>query len=297
MNRGTSLQLLEPDLRRVRADNQSALTDTGTYTYLLGRGEVIVIDPGPDFPSHLEAIRAALAPDEAICAILVTHCHLDHSALAGRLSALTGAPTYAFGPAHSGRSQVMQALAAAGMPSGAEGFDLQFTPDHRLTHGQTLTLGGVQIEALHTPGHTGCHLSFAHQGRLFSGDHVMGWSTSLISPPDGDMTAYLNSLALLQNRAWTAAYPGHGAPILQPAQRLEALMTLRLARQAALTARLGPRPAIIPELARAIYTDLSPQLLPAAERNLLAHLIKLWQDGKVTADPSPTPTARYTRKL
>ena len=292
---GNRVEWVEPDLRRVRADNPSALTGTGTNTYLLGRGQVVVIDPGPDLPGHLAAILNALTPNEAICAILITHCHLDHSALAPALARATGAATYGFGPAHSGRSAVMQHLAAKGLATGGEGFDTGFRPDHRVPDGAVLTLGGRQITALHTPGHTGCHLSFLEGGRLFSGDLVMGWSTSLISPPDGDMAQYMASLARLSGLAGMAAgtaYPGHGAPV--PAMdRIAALTLHRQNREAALLAALGPRPRSLPDLTRQLYADTPPTLWPAAERNLLAHLIKLWQEGRIRADPAPGPTAAY----
>ena len=289
---GNLVEWLAPDLRRIRADNPSALTGTGTNTYLLGRGQVVVIDPGPDLPGHLAAILSALDAQEAICAILITHCHLDHSALVPALVKATGAATYGFGPAHSGRSPVMQHLAANGLATGGEGFDIRFRPDHPVPDGAELNLAGLQIRALHTPGHTGCHLCFLEGERLFSGDLVMGWSTSLISPPDGDMSQYMVSLARLAGLAATTAYPGHGAPV-PAAARIGALTLHRQTREAALLAALGPQPRSLPDLTRQLYADTSPALWPAAQRNLLAHLIKLWQEDQVTADPSPNTTAIY----
>ncbi len=288
---------LAPDLRRIRAENPSALTGTGTNTYLLGRGEVVVIDPGPALPAHLAAILSALSPQERICAILVTHCHLDHSALANALSRATGAPTFGFGPAHSGRSEMMQSLAAQGFPTGGEGFDLNFIPDRFVTHGQSLTIGGLKIEALHTPGHTGCHLAFAQGDRLFSGDHVMGWSTTLVSPPDGDMAAYMDSLQRLAARPWAAAFPGHGEVIDAPSARLTALIAHRMAREAALLAALGDQARQTGDLTAQLYADTPAHLWPAAERNVLAHLMKLWQEGKVSADPKPGPKAFFRKTL
>jgi glyoxylase-like metal-dependent hydrolase (beta-lactamase superfamily II) len=288
---------LESDLRRVRAQNPSPLTASGTNTYILGRGKVVVIDPGPNLPGHLAAILAALLPGESVTGILVTHCHLDHSALAPALSQATGAPTLAFGPAHSGRTALMERLAQDGLPTGAEGFDLGFAPDRLVAHGEDLRFGDLAITALHTPGHTGCHLSFAHQGRLFSGDLVMGWSTSLISPPDGDMAAYMNSLALLNRTPWIAAYPGHGDAVADPAARIGDLVQHRLGREAQVLAALGPAPRTLPDLTRQIYADTPPHLWPAAERNLLAHLIKLWQQGQVRADPHPGAQAKYSAEL
>lgn len=288
---------LDGDLRMIRAGNPSPLTGAGTNTYLLGQGAVVVIDPGPVLHDHLETILSALGPQEKVAAILVTHCHRDHSALARALSDRTGAQTYAFGPAHSGRSTVMQNLAEGGLASGGEGFDEHFTPDNRLNDGDILEIGPLRIEALSTPGHTGCHMCFAQGGRLFSGDHVMAWATSLISPPDGDMAAYMTSLAKLAARTWSIACPGHGDPIFDPAKRLSELTHHRLARQDAVLAALQDGPQSPADLTRRIYTDLAPDLLPAAERNVLAHLIKLWQEDLVLAIPAPLPQAMFAAKL
>lgn len=288
-------EVLSPDIRRIRAQNPSALTGTGTNTYILGRGVVVVIDPGPEMPDHLKAILAALEPDETVAAILVTHCHLDHSGLAPALATATGAPTYGFGPAHSGRSTLMQQLAATGLPTGGEGFDPGFVPNHRVADGAILRFGALEIAAIHTPGHTGCHLSFAHHGSLFSGDHVMGWSTSLISPPDGDMAAYMDSLTRLSQHRWTAAYPGHGDVISDPGTRMRDLMRHRQQREQNLLTALGTLPRSIPDLTRQLYADTPPALWPAAMRNLLAHLIKLWQEGQVAATPGPGADAVYSK--
>lgn len=287
----------DPNLRRIRADNPSALTGTGTNTYLVGRGAVVVIDPGPALPAHLAAILAALTPGETIAAILVTHCHRDHSALAPALSDRTGAMTHAFGAAHSGRSPLMQDLAQGGLASGGEGFDEHFRPDRTLADGDIVSVGDLRIEALHTPGHTGCHLCFAQGKRLFSGDHVMGWATSLVSPPDGDMSAYMASLAKLAARDWTSAHPGHGEAIAEPHQRLAELTRHRVMRETAILAALADGPATPAALTARIYADTNPALWPAARRNLLAHLVKLWQEDRVTARPSPGQDAVFAAKL
>ena len=280
-------------LRCVRADNPSAMTGSGTNTYLLGRGAVVVIDPGPALPAHLAAILAALEPGERIAAILVTHSHLDHTALARPLAMATGAEVLAYGPAGSGRSPVMARLAAEGLQGGGEGFDPAFAPDRRLGHGEILRFGDLEIETLHTPGHTGCHLCFAHDGTLFSGDHVMGWATSLISPPDGDMAAYMASLALLAQRDWRVMLPGHGAPVTDPAARLADLTRHRHDRSAQILAALAESPATPAALTARIYTTTPAALLPAAMRNVLAHLIDLMGKGAVAADPGPGPGAIF----
>lgn len=282
-----------PRLRTVRAENPSAMTFTGTNTYLLGEGEVVLIDPGPALPAHLKAILAALGPGERIAAILVTHCHLDHSALAPALAAAAGATTFAFGPAGSGRSPAMQRLAAAGLTGGGEGFDLAFRPDRLLSDGARLRIGAVEIEAIHTPGHTGCSLSFACDGLLFTGDLAMGWASSLISPPDGDMGDYLGSLRRLAGRPWARLLPGHGEPVEDAADRLAALIAHREEREAQVLAALTT-PATPAEITAALYRDTPPPLIPAARRNVLAHLIHLAERGLVIALPQPGPEARFT---
>lgn len=286
---------LDEDLRLLRAPNPGPLTGRGTNTYLLGRGAVAVIDPGPPDRGHLEAILAAIEPGEDIVAILVTHAHLDHSALAPALAARTGAATHAFGPAHSGRSALMQDLAEGGLASGGEGFDEHFRPDRRLADGDVLDIGLLRIEAIHCPGHTGCHMAFATGGRLFPGDHVMGWATSIVSPPDGDMAAYMASLARLAARDWRLAFPGHGDALFDPAARIAELTRHRLLREDEILLALAPRPATPAEIVAAVYTATPATLWPAAERNVLAHLIKLWQEGRVTAQPGPGPKASFAR--
>ncbi|MGL5012650.1 MAG: MBL fold metallo-hydrolase [Paracoccaceae bacterium] len=273
---------LAPDLRCILAPNPSMMTGPGTNTWLLGQGGVAVIDPGPAIPAHLDAILAALGPGECITHIFVTHNHLDHTALAPRLAAATGAPTYGFGRAGDGRSALMQSLAARGLADGGEGIDTTFSPDIRLTDGQVVETAHWQLRALHTPGHAATHLCFAHGRRLFSGDHVMGWSSSLISPPDGDMAAYMASLAKLGNQDWDAAYPGHGTPVENPNARISALAQHRLQRESALLAALTTQPLSITALTEAVYHDVPPNLHPAARRNVLAHVIDLLARGLVT---------------
>lgn len=281
---------VEPGVRLVLAPNPSAMTERGTNTWLLGGGAVAVIDPGPDDPRHLAAILAALAPGERIATILVTHAHKDHSPLAARLARTTGAEVLAFGDARSGISARMAGLAA---PGGGEGLDLTFRPDRCLAPGEVIAHDSWQIEALHTPGHLGGHLCFAWEDRLFSGDHVMGWAPSLVSPPEGDMTDYMNSLAALARRPWRRAFCGHGAPCEDPGARIAELIAHRRNREAAVLAALHAGAHTLPELLAMVYAGLSPALLPAARRNLLAHLVDLAHRNLIEPDGPLSPDARF----
>lgn len=284
---------LAAGLRRVLAPNPGPMTLHGTNSYLVGEGRVAVIDPGPQDPAHLAALEAALAPGERIEAVLVTHAHRDHAPLARTLARRWNAPVLAFGGAAAGRSPMMQALAAAGDLGGGEGVDSTFAPDRTLADGAEVAGPGWRIRALHTPGHMGNHLCFLWQDVAFSGDHVMGWASTLVSPPDGDMGAYMASLERLAAAGARLLYPGHGAPVTAPAERIAALAAHRRARESAILARLGPEPQAIPTLARAIYADTPAALLPAAERNLLAHLLDLVARDLARCDRPPGPAARY----
>lgn len=287
--------MTDPRPHLLRAPNPSPMTAEGTNTWLLDAGDaVVVIDPGPALAPHLEAILASLA-GRPLAAILVTHAHLDHSALAPGLAAATGAPVLAFGPAGAGQSPLMARLQADGLTGGGEGVDHDFRPDRCLADGEVLSLGGLQIEAIHTPGHMSNHLCFACGGLLFSGDHAMGWASSLVSPPDGDMGAYMASLARLAARPWRAMLPGHGPVVTDAAGRLAELTAHRRAREAAVLQALRAGPADAATLTAAIYADTPAALMPAASRNVLAHLVDL-ADRMEIAAPLPL-TARTTFHL
>lgn len=277
--------------RLVRAANPSPMTATGTNTWLVAdQGAVAVIDPGPALPGHLQAILAALEPGERISEILVTHAHLDHSALAPALSAATGAPMSAFGPAGSGRSALMARLEAQGLTGGGEGVDAAFRPDILLPDGAEVAVGRLRITALHTPGHMANHLCFAVGDVLFSGDHAMGWASSLVSPPEGDMGAYMAALDRLAARPWRQMLPGHGPAVDDPAARLAELIAHRRAREAQVLAALTHGPADAAALTARIYHDTPEALLGAARRNVLAHLVDLTErnliapEGPLTAE-------------
>ena len=272
----------EKDLRVITAANPSPLTGPGTNSFLLGRDSVAVIDPGPDLPAHREAIlRAARG---RISHIFVTHAHLDHSGGARALARATGAPILAFGPAEAGRSAVMRRLAEQGSIAGGEGMDRGFAPDVALADGAVVETPEWRLTALHTPGHFAGHLSFRQDDRIFCGDVVMGWSSTIISPPDGDLADYFRSLSRLEAEGATELLPGHGDAIPAPAARLAELAAHRRARTAQILETLRQGPATAAELARRIY-DIPPALLPAATRNVLAHLIALAELGAIETPP------------
>lgn len=286
---------LAPGIRRIVAPNPSPMTFRGTNTYLIGDRQVAIIDPGPDEPRHLEALLAALRPDQEVTHILVTHAHLDHSPLADRLKRETGAQIYAYGPADAGRSAIMQTLAKGGLVGGGEGVDEWFEPDVCLDDGAMVEGEGWSIRALWTPGHFGNHLSFALGDAIFTGDLVMGWASSLVSPPDGDLTDFMASCRRLQKEDAAIFHSGHGAPITDPMGRLDWLIGHREDREAAILDHLAHGPATARSLAHAIYTDISASLLPAATRNVLAHLIDLYGKKRVTTRAELSADAQFTR--
>ncbi|MGD9865574.1 MAG: MBL fold metallo-hydrolase [Pseudodonghicola sp.] len=287
---------LSDGLRRVLAPNPSPMTYRGTNTYLLGTRELAVIDPGPLNPAHLEAILAALEPGQSISHIVVTHSHSDHSPLARPLAERTGAPVIAFGGPEAGRSAVMREIAASGLAGGGEGIDHSFAPDQELADGAVIEGDDWQLDVIHTPGHLGNHIALGWEGVCFTADHVMGWATSLVSPPDGDLTDFMASCRQLRARRWEVFHPGHGAPVADPAARLDWLIEHRLSREAQILQALADAPATAAELARRIYTDVNPALLPAAERNVFAHLVDLTGQNRITSDSPLGAEARFTRQ-
>lgn len=268
-------------LRCVLAPNPSPMTGPGTNTWIVGEGLVAVIDPGPALPAHLRAILAALAPGERISHIVVTHAHLDHCGLARPLAEATGAPVLAFGDAQAGRSERMRQRSADGLQPGGEGVDAGFAPDIALADGERIEGVGWALEALHTPGHFGNHLNFLWQGGAFSGDHVMGWASTLISPPDGDLADYMTSLDRLAAARPKRLFSGHGAVIENPARRIAELAAHRRARSAQILAELQAKPCGIATLVARLYGDTPAALHPAAARNVLAHLIDLADNNLV----------------
>ncbi|PJI42312.1 MBL fold metallo-hydrolase [Ferrovibrio sp.] len=276
---------LSPLVRRVIASNPSAFTFHGTGTYILGhRDGVAVIDPGPDDAAHIEALLQNL-DGETVTHILITHTHRDHSPGARLLKQRTGAPTYGFGP-HPPAKTVDGVVVE-------EGGDHDFVPDHVVTDGEVIRGKGWTVTALHTPGHISNHLCFAlHEEKaLFSGDHVMGWSTTVISPPDGNMTDYYASLKKLLPRDDVRYYPTHGAPIdamntgHSPQHFVRELIKHREAREAQIVDCLTKNgPQTIPQMVTVMYAEVPKYLHPAAARSVLAHLIHMVGDGRVAVD-------------
>ena len=271
---------VSPLIRRLIAENPGPFTFTGTGTYIIGSGEVAVIDPGPADPAHLQALHRALK-GERVSAILVTHTHLDHSPLAQA----TGAKIHG--------------LPAPGLPEAAirldEGHDRSFRPDALLADGDGISGPGWRLEALATPGHASNHLCYAleQENALFSGDHVMGWSTTVVSPPDGDMTNYLASLERVAARGFSTLWPTHGPPVTDVPPFLAAYRDHRMQREAQILGQLACGRTGIPEMVREIYAEVDPRLHPAAAHSALAHLIKLVREGRVVSDGPPGPASCY----
>lgn len=272
------VEQVAPGVRRILCANPGAFTFRGTNTYVIGRGQVAVLDPGPADAVHLDAILRAVE-GERVTHILVSHTHRDHSPGAAALAAATGAPTCGFGPHVTPRE------------AGGEGGDHDFRPDVVLPDSAALEGDEWRVTALHTPGHCANHLCFALEdaagaGVLFSADHVMSWSTTVVSPPDGDMAAYMASLARLARRDDRLYLPGHGPPLPDPAPFVAALAAHRLEREAkVLDALRAARRATATQLVPAAYgPELDPKLVPAAARSLLAHLIKLAAEGGAARD-------------
>lgn len=273
---------LSPLVRRVLAPNPSAFTFTGTQTYLVGGGgdgsggrEVAVIDPGPDDAAHVGAIIAAIG-DARLTAILCTHTHRDHSPAARSLKALTGAPVIGCAPL---------SLDDLG-PRADAPFDSGYVPDTVLDDGGVVSGVGWTLAALATPGHTSNHLCFAlaEEGALLTGDHVMGWSTTVIAPPDGDMAAYMASLDRLLSRDDAVYYPAHGEPVDQPQRLVRGLMGHRRQREGQIIRALDDGVTAIPDMVARMYKGLDPRLTGAAGRSVLAHLIELESRGVAVCD-------------
>lgn len=299
---------VSPLIRRIIARNPSKFSYRGTGTYIVGNrgGPVAVIDPGPDLDSHRDALAAALRGDQVV-AILVTHCHADHSPLSAWLRSETGAPTIAFGPhgivdaepdldddeVDEAGNPLQSHESAAEMIDGEpvvepkESVDVDFVPDVAVADGDVAaTFAGLAIRAVHTPGHTSNHLCFALEAEqaLFSGDHVMGWSTTVVSPPDGDMRSYMESLRKVIGRHDRTLWPTHGNPITDVDPFLDAYLAHRIARETQIVDLVGIGVTRVRDMVDVLYASVRPELHRPARRSVLSHLIKLVGDGVVEAD-------------
>ncbi|WP_372785218.1 MBL fold metallo-hydrolase [Phenylobacterium sp.] len=278
---------VSPLIRRVVADNPGPFTFKGTGTYIVGKGEVAVIDPGPDLPEHLAAILKALE-GERVTHILITHHHSDHSPLAGPLKAATGATIYGCAVAGHEEDDTGEVKMEAG-------HDQDFKPDVSLCGGGEVSGPGWTVEAIPTPGHTSNHLCYAlkEENALFSGDHIMGWSTTVITPPDGDMTDYLASLQRIRDRNFTTLWPTHGPPIREVTAFIDAYAEHRQERIDQILGALAAGPGRIKDLVPRLYADVDPRLWPAAARSMLAGIIHLVREGKIITEGEPGPESAY----
>ncbi|OYU34216.1 MBL fold metallo-hydrolase [Novosphingobium sp. PASSN1] len=268
------LQPRSPLVRRLLAHNPSPFTYTGTGTFVVGTGTVAVIDPGPADPDHIAALLAALE-GETVSHIVITHTHMDHSPAAPAVQAATGARIVGCAPL---------VLSDDG-PRADAGFDASYAPDQVLADGDSIAGPGWTLTAVATPGHTSNHLCFAlaEEKALFTGDHVMGWSTTVVAPPDGDMAAYMASLKKLLDRDDVIYHPTHGDPVSDPQRFVRGLITHRKQRETQILKQLAEGPRTIPAMVAVMYAMVDPRLHPAAGRSVLAHLIDLAARGTVSA--------------
>jgi glyoxylase-like metal-dependent hydrolase (beta-lactamase superfamily II) len=280
---------IAPGLRRVMANNPSPFTFKGTMSYIIGRGQVAIVDPGPDDPAHIGALLDAVR-NETVTAIFVTHTHRDHSPAVPAVKAATGATVYAEGPhraarpLHIGEHNPLDASA-----------DRDFAPDVALKDGAVVEGKGWAIQGVATPGHTANHMCFALKGGnlLFAGDHVMAWATSIVAPPDGAMSDYMASLDKLARRSETLYLPGHGPAITDAPRFVNYYILHRKAREASILHRLAKGESDIPSIVRAIYIGIDPRLTGAAGLSVLAHLEDLVTRGLVKTDGQPAVDGVY----
>ncbi len=278
-----------PLVRRIVAPNPSAFTFTGTCTYIIGHGEVAILDPGPDDPVHVAAVLKAIE-GESVSHVVVTHTHRDHSPAARAIKAATGAaivgcgPHRAARPLHIGEINPLDASA-----------DTDYLADHTLEDGEAVSGRGWSLTALATPGHTANHLAFAlrEDALLFSGDHVMAWATSIVAPPDGAMGDYIHSLERLGLREERVYLPGHGGPVRDAPAFVRDYLNHRIARETAILRGLDRAAETIPDLVRGIYIGLDPRLVGAASLTVLAHLEHLVETGRVFTEGPPAINGRF----
>ena len=298
------VERVSPLIRRVIAENPSKFTYRGTGTYIVGHGDVVVIDPGPRLDSHRDALAAALS-GERVRAILITHCHSDHSPLAAWLHAETGAPAFAFGP-HPHPDPKWVALMEDDVPENEgedhgeppqmeEAIDFDFAPTVTVGDGdRVVEAPGLTLTAVHTPGHTSNHMcwAFGEERALFTGDHVMGWSTTVVSPPDGDMAAYIASLRKVAAREDATLWPTHGPPRDDAAAYVSALVDHRLDRERGVLGALDAGLTTVSEIVALLYANVRHELHRAAGMSVWSHVLKLVGEGQVEVEGSAQPALR-----
>jgi glyoxylase-like metal-dependent hydrolase (beta-lactamase superfamily II) len=283
------VEAVRPGVRRLLCNNPGPFTFKGTVTYILGQGQVAIIDPGPLDEAHIAALLDAVR-GETVTHILVTHTHRDHSPAAARIKAATGAKTCG-----EGRHRAARALPLGEAPRLDASGDYDFVPDLRVSDGDLIEAAGCRLEAVATPGHTANHMAYALASTnvLFSGDHVMAWSTPVVAPPDGAMSDYMASLAKLKGRPETVYFPGHGGAVRNAPRFVEHYISHRRAREQSILQQLAEGAADIPTLVRAIYVGLDARLIRAAGLSVLAHLEDLVARGEVATDGSPSVDGVY----
>ena len=293
-NVNSSAVELQDGLMRLTAPNPSPMTSTGTNTYILGRKELLIIDPGPNSEAHLRNIMEVIPKYTKVTHILITHSHLDHSGLAPKLSKILNAPTLAFGTAFDGLSNDMKSICKMGLTSENFGIDTEFVPDHFLKDEEKISSREWEVVAHHTPGHLSNHICYQYLDKLFTGDHIMEWSTSVISPPEGDVSQFINSCEKIYNLHCEKFYPGHGIPVENPSERIAELIEHRKKREIEILNFLKNRDATISQITKNIYFNIDQNLLSVASRNVKAHLVDLIIKKQVTVDDISSDTAMYS---
>lgn len=293
-NVNSSAVELQDGLMRLTAPNPSPMTSTGTNTYILGRKELLIIDPGPNSEAHLRNIMEVIPKYTKVTHILITHSHLDHSGLAPKLSKILNAPTLAFGTALDGLSNDMKSICKMGLTSENFGIDTEFVPDHFLKDEEKISSRDWEVVAHHTPGHLSNHICYQYLDKLFTGDHIMEWSTSVISPPEGDVSQFINSCEKIYNLHCEKFYPGHGIPVENPSERIAELIEHRKKREIEILNFLKNRDATISQITKNIYFNIDQNLLSVASRNVKAHLVDLIIKKQVTVDDISSDTAMYS---
>lgn len=304
-----TVEQMSPLIQRVIAENPSKFTYRGTGTYIVGRHDVVVIDPGPRLESHQRALLKALE-DRNVVGIAITHCHADHSPLAAWLKAERGCPTFAIGPHadvvdeepddDTDEDDEDDGASTDTPDEPRETIDRDFVPDVTVADGERfLDLGDFTLEAVWTPGHTSNHMciSLTEERALFTGDHVMGWSTTVVSPPDGDMRAYMHSLAKVRTRNDAVLWPTHGGPVTDPQRFLAAYVAHRRGREEQIISLLQSGRRTIRELVATMYTDVDKKLHKPARRSVWSHLIMLCEDGRVATTDGGRPTKSSVYEL